>query len=58
MTKSKKKWTRPQLVVLERGRPEESVLSVCKVPVWTGGPLANDCLNLGGVGNCFGTGSS
>jgi hypothetical protein len=26
----KRKWTRPQLVVLTRGNPEEAVLSACK----------------------------
>lgn len=26
----KKKWKKPQLIVLVRGRPEESVLTVCK----------------------------
>jgi hypothetical protein len=30
MQKQKKQWTRPQLIVLDRGRPEESVLAVCK----------------------------
>ncbi|MBI3986858.1 MAG: hypothetical protein HY343_08065 [Lentisphaerae bacterium] len=27
---SKKKWTRPQLIVLGRGAPEENVLAWCK----------------------------
>jgi hypothetical protein len=30
MTRKKKEWTRPRLVVLGRGRPEESVLLACK----------------------------
>jgi hypothetical protein len=27
---SKKRWERPKLIVLERGKPEERVLSACK----------------------------
>jgi hypothetical protein len=30
MSKSKKQWAAPQLVVLARGTPEESVLTHCK----------------------------
>jgi hypothetical protein len=30
MQKQKKQWTRPQLIVLDRGRPEENVLATCK----------------------------
>jgi len=28
---SNKKWTKPQLIVLARGMPEESVLTFCKL---------------------------
>jgi len=31
MDKEKEVWTKPQLIVLGRGRPEESVLGACKV---------------------------
>jgi len=30
----KKAWQKPQLVVLTRGRPEESVLTACKIGDW------------------------
>jgi hypothetical protein len=30
MTREKKEWERPRLIVLGRGRPEESVLLACK----------------------------
>lgn len=30
MTDTKKQWTRPQLIVLARGTPEERVLEHCK----------------------------
>ena len=30
MKENKKKWTRPQLIVLGRGTPEENVLAGCK----------------------------
>jgi hypothetical protein len=35
----KKKWAKPELIVLVRGRPEEAVLTACKghgVAQWTG----------------------
>jgi len=40
----KEKWERPQLVVLYRGKPEESVLCGCKLSSG-GGPNCN-------AGNC------
>ena len=30
MTKSKKEWVEPELIVLVRSKPEEAVLAVCK----------------------------
>jgi len=30
MTNNKKAWTEPELIVLMRGNPEESVLTLCK----------------------------
>jgi hypothetical protein len=37
-----KRWTKPKLVVLFKGRPEEAVLQACK---WQGvsGPQQNPC---------------
>ena len=31
MMEEKRKWEKPQLIVLERGRPEENVLGGCKI---------------------------
>ena len=42
----KKRWRKPQLTVLIRGRPEESVLFFCKL--WWG-----DYTNPGSVFQCF-----
>jgi hypothetical protein len=33
-----KKWSMPQLIVLNRGKPEEYVLAVCKLNAGGGGP--------------------
>jgi hypothetical protein len=50
----KKEWTKPKLVSLYRGRPEESVLSACKTVDGVPGPdglgidcdgSGNDCLD-------------
>ena len=54
--KEKVKWTKPQLVVIGRGRPEESVLKACKEKIVDGphetGPCGVD------VGACSGLGQS
>lgn len=44
--KQQKKWQRPMLVVLSRGKPEESVLLFCKMGTGGNGPnvLLTDCL--------------
>jgi hypothetical protein len=46
-TNNRKPWTKPQLVVLVRGRPEEGVLLACKnhptPPGPAGGPCTNHC---------------
>lgn len=34
-----KSWESPQLIVLQRGAPEESVLQACKTIMLAGGPL-------------------
>ena len=41
----KKAWQKPQLVVLTRGRPEESVLTACKIGDWA-------TVGAGGFGKC------
>lgn len=42
MTKERKPWSRPLLVVLGRGRPEENVLEVCKNHDGSYGTFDND----------------
>jgi len=40
--KTKKKWDKPKLIILTRGKPEESVLVSCKAdPLKVGGPDSN-----------------
>lgn len=44
----KKKWEKPKLIVLARGRPEEFVLGSCKTAGTegpTGAGVNNDCYN-------------
>lgn len=41
---TKKKWAKPKLIILTRGKPEESVLAGCKVNLGGGGPN-NDALD-------------
>lgn len=47
----KKKWDKPELIVLVRGKPEERVLSACKTTMVAGpGPLFSAwCQTNGGV---------
>lgn len=45
----KKKWGKPKLIILTRGKPEERVLAVCKID-WPTHPVGPD----GGVGSCAG----
>jgi hypothetical protein len=60
MSASNKQWSKPQLIVLARGAPEESVLTFCKRIVQTGtieGPLVAsqyscDDTNVNNCGNC------
>jgi hypothetical protein len=47
-------WSRPELIVIVRGKPEEAVLWACKdngnaIGV---GQLLNGCYGLGAVGQC------
>jgi hypothetical protein len=50
----KKEWTKPKLVSLYRGRPEESVLSACKDAGGVPGPdgLGVNC-DSGGANDCL-----
>jgi hypothetical protein len=44
MKENRKKWTRPQLIVLGRGTPEENVLGGCKTSKLAGSAAAvNSC---------------
>ncbi len=46
----KKVWSKPKLISLYRGRPEEAVLGVCKTTeTGQSGPIDNSCL---GGGEC------
>ena len=55
MSAPKKQWSKPQLIVLGRGTPEENVLAGCKNS-GTGGPGGkNNCNKAGG---CFTIGNS
>ena len=42
----KKSWSTPQLIVLARGAPEESVLAACKIAMVPAGPI-------GEYGSCY-----
>jgi hypothetical protein len=53
--KEKVKWIKPQLVVIGRGRPEESVLWACKEKT-IAGPEKSECGAKGGA--CAGLGQS
>jgi hypothetical protein len=51
MPSQKRQWSKPQLIVLGRGKPEENVLGACKIIGLTG-PIIDNC--LGDPGNCQG----
>ena len=51
MTPRKRQWSKPQLIVLGRGKPEENVLAGCKNPTVNGSggkkcsnPSSGSCL--------------
>lgn len=46
--KRKSKWAKPELIVLTRNRPEETVLSFCKTQGIHTGPAGNNCRITGG----------
>ncbi len=50
MTQPKKPWTEPELIVIVRNKPEESVLAGCKVNPGDDGPAtaANACTGIAG----------
>ena len=52
----KKVWSKPKLISLYRGRPEEAVLGTCKDPS-TGGVGPGDHTCIGG-GECLNPGTS
>lgn len=51
MAVAKHVWTKPELTVLVRSRPEEAVLAACKVGDVRTGPSANK-KNCDAVANC------
>lgn len=55
MVNNRKKWSRPQLIVLGRGTPEENVLAGCKNAKRTAATgILNSCRKGGGCagGKC------
>lgn len=56
--KKKKKWTRPQLVIIGRGNPEERVLVACKDKDATGPFTDGSFCQVPGQGTCQGIGQS
>ena len=48
----KKEWTKPELIVLVRSKPEEAVLAACKILNSTGSVTSTDvgCINNVGEG--------
>jgi hypothetical protein len=55
----RKAWTKPQLVILGRGKPEENVLKHCK-HLAQSGPITSGCRGRGKMdgGACSGLGQS
>jgi hypothetical protein len=43
MDKEKKVWVKPQLIILERGKPEEAILANCKTGGAPIGPNSEQC---------------
>jgi hypothetical protein len=47
----KKEWTKPELIVLVRSKPEEAVLAACKLPPLIGlGPTNSEAACVSGMG--------
>ncbi len=59
MHNEKKIWEKPQMIILTRNRPEENVLTHCKVigsgPSYPEGAQQDGCNNIttGNCGNCL-----
>lgn len=50
----KKKWTKPELVILTRGKPEESVLAGCKGgSIWINKQNTYNNCWIYGFGKCW-----
>lgn len=47
MKKTKVTWSKPQLIILGRGKSEENVLLSCKDSKLTGPPTVNNCKSAG-----------
>ena len=56
--KKEQKWIKPQLVVIGRGKPEESVLAACKNAGLTPLKPDTDCRESGSTAACSGVGQS
>ena len=41
MTDNKKKWVKPELIILVRSNPAEAVIGCCKTGTWAIGPQKN-----------------
>jgi len=50
--KMKKIWQKPKLIILSRGRPEESVLAGCKITTVGGPNNSKGKCNLNKTGKC------
>ena len=51
----KKEWRKPELIVLVRSKPDETILVICKATTGRGGPnyYNTGCRNLSGcTGSC------
>jgi hypothetical protein len=49
---TRKAWSRPELIVIVRGRAEEAVLQICKSSGAVGSNSFNsDCAGIAGCGN-------
>jgi len=51
---AKKIWQKPELIVITRSRPEESVLEGCKDKIQSGPDSAVPCEAVSGQGACRG----
>jgi hypothetical protein len=54
----KKAWDKPELTILVRSKPEESVLGTCKGLVGVTGPNSLVCIDPRELTDCFGVSTS